>query len=314
MIRKLFFFMLLLTDLFCAVTSLAFTEMTPRTLERKLQSKIDRKQITNLWQRQLSKIDTKAYTSNDALIKMQKLAEKRKIPAYVIERGAYKYTEGNNAVYIVGKNVFMRSQPNTKARIISKLNTNFTEYLTYLGEWKHPDTGERWVCVRSSSSEVGWVYGKYVQFVSNAQFQSIVSQIKGESFNSALGTVALGNSLKIISLENHLSKTMERYFLYGLIVWSISFGVTFSILNWKINIENILKFVLFSVLTVIGAAVLYIILSLIFGAIATIFKYIAAFIGGILLLMSAGNNGCGQTECPFYPKHNCRQCNSCPHA
>ena len=92
---------------------------------------------------------------------MQKMVEQKKVQSYILERGQYRYVEGNNAAYVFGENVFMRSQPNTDANIITKLNTKTTTYLTYLGEWKHPKYGERWVCVRNSSGKIGWIFGKY---------------------------------------------------------------------------------------------------------------------------------------------------------
>ena len=102
-----------------------------------------------------------AISSTEALSMMQHLQEQGKVPAYVLEQGTYKYTEGIRTAHVKGKNVFMRSQPLKNARIIARLTHADLEYL---GEWKHPKNGERWVCVRRNS-EIGWIYGQYVDTV-----------------------------------------------------------------------------------------------------------------------------------------------------
>lgn len=88
----------MLLSLFWAGASFAFTEMTLRTLERNIQKAAQgnrqaKQQVTNLWRQQLSKVDTKSYTVDEALSRMQKLAELKKIPAYILERGQYKYAK-----------------------------------------------------------------------------------------------------------------------------------------------------------------------------------------------------------------------------
>ena len=179
MSRKLFFFFVLL--LWEGVL-FAFTEMPPRTVEQNTRKAIHEdkhalQEYINLWDQQLSKIDTKDYTVDEALARMQDLTAQKKIPVYIWERGAYNYIEGNKAVYIVGDNVFMRSQPNTKANVVAKLNTESTTYLTYLGEWKHPSSNEKWVCVQSSSGKVGWVFEKYVKLISSEELRDIIVRV-----------------------------------------------------------------------------------------------------------------------------------------
>ena len=329
MVKRIFSLVMLLALLWTG-TSFAFTEMTPRTLEQNIQkaaqgNKQAKEQVTNLWKQQLSKVDIKEYSFDEALSRMQKLAEQKKIPAYILERGQYKYTKGNNAAYVVGENVFLRSQPNTKARIITKANIKTTTYVTYLGEWKHPSTGEIWVCIKNSSDEIGWIFGKYIQLVPNVTFQNIVSQIKGnptfsvkeaKSSPTISKSVVPSTSLKIVSIDNHLNKTLKRYTIYGLIVWALSFGITFLILNWEINLDHVLRFAFWSIATLVIVVIAYVFLYYILwkGIILPILKYIAAFIAGILfLIFMTGSDDCGQTGCPFYPKHSCRQCNSCHH-
>lgn len=182
MSRKLFFFSIFVLLLWEGVL-FAFTEMTPRTVEQNTRKAIHEdkqalQEYINLWDQQLSKIDTRRYTLSEALERMQDLTAQKKIPVYIWERGAYDYIEGNKAVYIVGENVFMRSQPHTKANVITKLNTETTAYLTYLGEWKHPSSNEKWFCVQDSSGKVGWVFEKYVKLISSEELSDIIARVR----------------------------------------------------------------------------------------------------------------------------------------
>ena len=70
-------------------------------------------------------------SSLDAFSRILQLREQGKIPAYVVERGTYKYFDNIRAAYVNGRNVFMRSQPQKVARIITKLSN---VELDYLGE------------------------------------------------------------------------------------------------------------------------------------------------------------------------------------
>lgn len=100
-------------------------------------------------------------STSEALSRMQRLKEQNKVPAYVLEKGKYTYTKDIRIAHVQGKNVFMRSQPLRKARIITKL-THVN--LEYLGEWTHPNNGERWVCVQRKG-EIGWIYGQYIDLL-----------------------------------------------------------------------------------------------------------------------------------------------------
>ena len=115
-------------------------------------------------------------TSDEAYSRILKLKEQGKIPAYVVEKGKYKYIEGTRVARVKGANVNMRSQPKIDSRRITRFNVN-TE-LEYLGEWTHPKNGERWVCVRkNSSNEIGWIFGKYIEYASEAS--SVSTQNSG---------------------------------------------------------------------------------------------------------------------------------------
>ena len=96
--------------------SFVFVEMGLEALKREIgravqgdeQSKL---RVINLWKQQLSKIDMEKYNSKEARSRIQNLIDQKKIPAYILKRGVYKYTEGHNAAYANEENVFMRSQP-----------------------------------------------------------------------------------------------------------------------------------------------------------------------------------------------------------
>ena len=238
------------------------------------------------------KIDTKEYTSNEALSRIQKLTEQKKFLAYIMEKGEYKYAECNNAVCVVGKNVSMRSQPNTRAKVIAKTNTKTTTYLTYLGEWKHPNKSDKWVCVKNSSGEVGWILRKYIQFIPNKKFKDIISQIMGRlitkknTSKAMIKSVIIGTSLKIISIENYLNQTLKRYCIWGLIIWVLTFFITFSLLEWEVDFDHILKFIFWSVITIAAVLVAYhVVWKMI---ILPILKFIGLIIGGIIALFFFG--------------------------
>ena len=118
------------------------------------------------------------HSSNEAFSRMLQLKEQGKIPAYVVERGQYKYIEGNSVAHVKGKNVFMRSQPQKKARIITKL-TNID--LEYLGEWTHPQNAEKWICVREKMSDkIGWIYGQYIELLGTNNTKGKQIQVTSE--------------------------------------------------------------------------------------------------------------------------------------
>ena len=111
----------------------------------------------------LSEIAYSATSSTEAFSKMQRLKEQGKVPAYVLEQGAYKYVEGVHTAHVQGKNVRMRSQPLNNARVITQLT--YVD-LEYLGEWTHPKNGEKWICVkRKTSDEIGWIYAQYIELL-----------------------------------------------------------------------------------------------------------------------------------------------------
>ena len=312
---KKLFLIILFTNLILVKMSFAFTEMTPRTLEQNIQranqnNKQAKQQIITLWEQQLSKIDTKEYTANEALSRMQKMIEQKKVQSYILERGQYRYVEGNNTAYVVGENVFMRSQPNTDANIITKLNTKTTTYLTYLGEWKHPKSGERWVCVRNSAGKIGWIFGKYVQLVPNATFNNIVALIKGKPTLVATANTnnSINNSVKtakniqdiqgikginLISTENHLNKTLKRYGVYAFIAWLVALLIIFHILNWKFNLYNILQFVFWTVIVIAAGTVAWLILYYFIWKeiVLPILKGIAIILGLFIVLVFMTKDG-----------------------
>jgi len=121
------------------------------------------------------------HSSSEAFSRMLQLKEQGKIPGYVVERGKYKYITGNNVAHVKGKNVFMRSQPQKKSRIINKLS--YTD-LEYLGEWTHPNNGERWVCVRKND-EIGWIYGQYIELLEANNTKGKLIQVTSEGNKKA---------------------------------------------------------------------------------------------------------------------------------
>ena len=239
------------------------------------------------------------YSSSEAFSRMLQLKEQGKIPAYVVERGTYKYVEGNDAVRVTGKNVFMRSQPQRNARIINKLSyTN----LEYLGEWTHPTNGERWVCVRKG--EVGWVYGQYVDYVKENATKVNQKHTNNSKVDEAIKRKLITNNINI----------NWSYVFYGIIILSIAYVITSHILEWEFNIENFFAFLFYVIVAVAIVIFAYIILKFIWEEI------VLPILGCILLFFGlaggggsgghVNNNGASSRGCCEYP--NREYCKTCP--
>ena len=240
-----------------------------------------------------------AISSTEALSMMQHLQEQGKVPAYVLEQGTYKYTEGIRTAHVKGKNVFMRSQPLKNARIIARLTHADLEYL---GEWKHPKNGERWVCVRRNS-EIGWIYGQYVDTV------------KKDSITNNKSTRTQSDN-EHDSENNH--SVNWGYFLLGVLILGVAYVITSYLLEWDVNIENFLTFLFYAFLTIIGVVAVctlaYIILKFVWE------KIILPILAGIFLLFGlaggggtgsgGSSNGTSKRDCCEYP--NREYCRTCP--
>lgn len=241
-----------------------------------------------------------AISSSETLSSMQRLQEQNKIPAYVLEQGSYKYTEGIHTAHVKGKNVFMRSQPLKDARIIAKLTHTDLEYL---GEWTHPKNGERWVCVRRNG-EIGWIYGQYIDLI-------------GESTVSKKSTKTQSDNKH----DNENSHNINwGYVLLGVLILGIAYVITSYVLEWEANIENFFKFLFYAFLTVIGVVgvcmLAYVVLKFIWE------KIILPILAGIFLLFglvggggtggdgSGNSNRMSKSDCCKYP--NREYCRTCP--
>lgn len=188
--RIIIFCTLFVIVLIEAGTSLAFTEVNIDRLHTEIQGIIQQKKkgnanASNRLQKlaeTLSKIDTHDYSQEENIARLQDFIKSGKIPSYIFaKKGQYKYIPHNNVLYLAGTHIRMRSQPNKQARIITTLNKEYTDYLTYLGEWKNP-RGERWILVsngldRNITGELGWIYGEYVRLVPNNTIRNILSEI-----------------------------------------------------------------------------------------------------------------------------------------
>ena len=123
----------------------------------------------------------KPYTQESALNEIKAMIKSEKLPAYITEKGSYKYTSGINAV-IPSENVRLRSQPNTSSRVITTIKAGsrkgkiYTppEISDYLGEWTSPQS-EKWVLVnyrpsltiKADEKKLGWIHGSYAKFVTD---------------------------------------------------------------------------------------------------------------------------------------------------
>ena len=106
---------------------------------------------------------------------VEKLLKAKKVSPFVKDTGTFEFNpdyEGGS-VEILGSNVRMRKQPNTKSRIVktvSRLSAN--ESLKYLGEWTSPQ-GDKWVVcgykesqkVRDVDAKVVWIFSEYARLI-----------------------------------------------------------------------------------------------------------------------------------------------------
>ena len=76
----------------------------------------------------------------------------------------------------------LRSQPNARSRIITKLGAIYTgdfayiDVASYVGEWRNPK-GTRWVAVEYNGT-IGWLHGKYVRLVTDKEILLFAEKIK----------------------------------------------------------------------------------------------------------------------------------------
>ena len=126
-----------------------------------------------------SKLDLIDRPKSEVLSYIQKLMKSNKFPSYIFERGSYNYKTGNNYLYVTGKNIPAYSLPVIQnSGITARLNTEGTDYMTYLGEWK-PRTGNSWVFAQyMNSGKTCWIISDNVQLVPNNTFRRIISDIQ----------------------------------------------------------------------------------------------------------------------------------------
>ena len=335
---KIIFYVSLIMITFFAKIAFAFTDMSIEKLDLEMQrimqqaKKGDRKAAIRFQKalEVLSNIDISKHTHEEIIARLQDFIKAGKIPSYIFDnRGQYKYIENNNVLYLVGTNIRLRSQPNTQARIVATLNTETTDYLIYLGEWKNPK-GERWVLTQNSlnhnnNGNLGWIYGKYVRLIPNTKIQNIISKLKGQPTISDKRQTSSdkkqmsnrNTSLKLISTENHLHATLKKYSFFGLIFWIISFFVVFMIIGWKFNLDNFLAFLFYSIAIAFGVfAVCCLVYFIWKNIVLPIISAIMTVVGWLLVLGSSGgpsHNGGdeGATSsgpCSYYNRDYCKGC------
>lgn len=309
--------------------ALAFTDMSIEKLDKELsklmqEAQQGNKKASNRLKKALEilyKVDISKHSQEEIITELQSFAKEGKIPSYFFDkRGQYMYVENNNLMYLVGTNIRLRSQPNTQAKIITTLNTETTDYLTYLGEWKNPK-GERWVLAINSlnnhnSGELGWIYGKYVILVPNTKIQSMITRYKNPADNTNVEPRTIPPSQDITNDDS----INWGYVFWGILALGIAYVVTSHVLEWEFNIENFCAFLAYAFCTiaviVIVCAVAYVILKFIWE------KIILPILAGLFLLFGligggdSGSNYSGNNEtsnksaCCEYP--NREYCRTCP--
>ena len=119
---------------------------------------------------------------NASAAQIEKMVAEKKVPAYVRDKGTFFYDPKLSKIIIIGYDVRLRSQPNTKANILGKENKEMWGAIDYLGEWTHPD-GSKWLvglyddgsknsdAVSEKDKRIVWVSAKFAKPVTNEQYK-----------------------------------------------------------------------------------------------------------------------------------------------
>ena len=282
-----------------AFTDMSMTALDKAMKEMKQGSSKAGSTIRSMLEK-FSGADLKRYTSEETIAEVKKLIQSGKVQAYIMDKGHYTYTEGNNILHVDGTNVRMRSQPNAKARIIATFNTKTTDYLAYLGEWKNLK-GERWVLVkenlsRKASGRLGWIYGKYVRLVPNTWLQKFISDAKSSVDNREKTNTS--------SADNKTFSLPRDFMLMCIFVVVVYF---FALVKLFEVAKNMFQLVIYSII-VIGLSIAAYMLIKLF-----ILKVVIPILAVIFLLLGLGG-GCSHTECPFYSQYRSKHCDDCPYS
>ena len=94
----------------------------------------------------------------------------KRVPDYIRNKGVFfcdtEIMQSGGIVQVKGANVNMRSQPNTQARIVTRLDENNpSDFPAYFVEWTDPK-GDRWILAEyfddtTNDIETAWIFGKY---------------------------------------------------------------------------------------------------------------------------------------------------------
>ena len=121
---------------------------------------------------------------NSSAAQIEKMVAEKKVPAYIRDKGTFFYDPKFSKIIIIGYDVRLRSQPNTKANILGKENKEMLGAIDYLGEWTHPD-GAKWlvglyddgsknsdiISENENDKKVVWVSAKFAKPVTSEQYK-----------------------------------------------------------------------------------------------------------------------------------------------
>lgn len=115
--------------------------------------------------------------------RLNALIEAKVIPDYVAQQGLFECDPNVWGIVMTSDGVNLRSQPNTKAHSVGKLNRYYPGVLGYSGLWTHPKDGSRWYIgvytpkyPDESEAIVGWVSAKYARAVNAEEFKAYQEQ------------------------------------------------------------------------------------------------------------------------------------------
>lgn len=110
----------------------------------------------------------------------------KRVPDYIRNKGVFfcdtEILQSGGIVQVKGTNVNMRSQPNTQARIVARLDKNKpSDFPSYVGEWTDPK-GDRWILAEyfddtTNDIETAWIFGKYTGIITGEELAFVLDGI-----------------------------------------------------------------------------------------------------------------------------------------
>ena len=103
---------------------------------------------------------TQVQAHSEEIERLRQEVQSGKIPAYIFETGTFMINPDAKNIRVTGTHVRVRSEPNTKSKILRTMNKGNT--LPYYGQWIS-QTDDTWLLTRHDKNNYGWISGKYTE-------------------------------------------------------------------------------------------------------------------------------------------------------